>query len=159
MVYVEGSMLSERESCGVEDAVRNEVIEPADIPTDFLCPITLELMEIPMKSPYGHVFEQKAIQRWLNWPLAPAGTCPLTRRLLRYRDLTPYDRLLTEIDSWRAEHLESNSLQQTGAAAPRQTGAEYSRWRNLKLSDLIREYEEIVGLSSEGTGKVGHSAC
>jgi len=40
--------------------------ELVDIPKDFLCPITLEMMENPVIAADGHSYEKAAIVHWLE---------------------------------------------------------------------------------------------
>lgn len=49
----------------------------------FCCPISLEIMENPVITPYGHCFEKKCIEEWLK----KHDYCPLTMKTLRSRDL------------------------------------------------------------------------
>jgi U-box domain len=73
--------------------------ESITIPPEFVCPITLEIMEFPMRSPHGHVFERAAIQTWLA---GGGNVCPLTRRPLH--SLSPDYRLLSQIHIWRVHY-------------------------------------------------------
>jgi U-box domain len=73
--------------------------ESIAIPPEFVCPITLEIMEFPMRSPHGHVFERAAIQSWLA---SGENVCPLTRRPLH--SLSPDYRLLSKIHIWRVHY-------------------------------------------------------
>jgi hypothetical protein len=47
--------------------------------TDALCPITLDVMQTPVRTRCGHIFELDAIS---NWVLQGNGLCPLCRRQL-----------------------------------------------------------------------------
>ena len=38
--------------------------DPEDAPSDFLCPISHELMVDPVSPLCGHTFERKAIEQW-----------------------------------------------------------------------------------------------
>jgi U-box domain len=129
------------------------------IPAEFLCPITLEKMEFPMRSPYGHVFERADIRKWLSFSLEQTGhsTCPLTRRNLRYCELSPDYRLLSQIYLWQAEHGKIISTQETWTLeelhqfyyVPRLSLAEFTKRRNYELMQLLKEYEESIGMTAE----------
>jgi U-box domain len=67
------------------------------IPSEFLCPITLEIMVSPLMSRYGHNFEHEAIVEWID---SSGGTCPLTRQRMRLRDLVPNKGLSDKIAMW-----------------------------------------------------------
>jgi len=43
-------------------------------PTDFICPITTEIMSDPVMAADGHAYDRYAIERWL----ATKSTSPLT---------------------------------------------------------------------------------
>jgi U-box domain len=67
------------------------------VPAEYICPITLELMEFPLASKYGHNFERAAIVEWIG----SGETCPITRKQLKISDLIHNRALLAEIRSWR----------------------------------------------------------
>jgi hypothetical protein len=68
-----------------------------DVPQDFLCPITLQVMNLPLISRHGHNFERSAILKWLGH----SSLCPLTRKPLRPSDLFPNCHLEQRIRFWR----------------------------------------------------------
>ena len=45
---------------------------PAEVPSHFLCPISLQIMRDPVTLPTGISYDRAAISRWLAAP-APAG--------------------------------------------------------------------------------------
>jgi U-box domain len=142
-----------------KSAADSETDHLISIPAEFLCPITLEKMEFPMRSPYGHVFERAAIRKWLSFSLEQAGhsTCPLTRRNLLYCELSPDYRLLSQIYLWQAEHGKTISTEETWTLqelhqfyyAPRLSLAEFTKRRNYELMQMIKEYEESIGMTAE----------
>ncbi|KAL6614111.1 hypothetical protein ACP70R_036381 [Stipagrostis hirtigluma subsp. patula] len=73
---------------------------PAEVPSHFLCPISLQLMRDPVTLPTGISYDRAAISRWL----AAAGrTCPVTRLPLAPEpQLTPNHTLRRLIHSWLA---------------------------------------------------------
>ncbi|CAB9511221.1 Putative E3 ubiquitin-protein ligase LIN [Seminavis robusta] len=74
------------------------MMNEADIPGDYICPLTLELMEDPLVSRYGHSFEREAILEWLN---LGNTECPLTKKPLTASGLIPNERLRARIVGWR----------------------------------------------------------
>jgi U-box domain len=72
-----------------------------NVPTEFLCPITMEIMDYPVLSRYGHNFERSAIVAWIE---EGSGVCPMTRLPLTMRDLINNNALLHEIEQWRQEN-------------------------------------------------------
>ena len=55
-----------------------------DIPDEFLCPITQEMMENPVVAADGHTYERAAIVQWLQGH----RTSPLTNERLKHDTLT-----------------------------------------------------------------------
>lgn len=72
-----------------------------DIPRSFLCPIGCEIMARPVIIPEtGHTFEEANILRWLS----TNDTCPVTKRRLTSKLLTPNYGLRDIIEKWAEEH-------------------------------------------------------
>jgi U-box domain len=69
-----------------------------NIPTEFVCPITMEIMVHPVATRYGQNFERSALVAWLD---QGADECPLTRKPLRMRDLINNHHLAQKIRSWK----------------------------------------------------------
>jgi U-box domain len=72
-----------------------------NVPTEFLCPITMEIMDYPVLSRHGHNFERSAIVAWIE---EGSGVCPMTRLPLTMRDLINNNALLQEIEQWRQDN-------------------------------------------------------
>ena len=72
-----------------------------DVPHDFLCPITHELMVDPLMTRTGLSFDREAIMKWLA---EHDHTCPLTRQPLRASDLVPNRYLERKIAMWCEEN-------------------------------------------------------
>ncbi|KAI3667661.1 hypothetical protein L6452_42730 [Arctium lappa] len=68
------------------------------IPNEFLCPITLQVMEDPVFVSTGQTYERLAIQTWIQ---AGNGTCPKTGQFLTNTTLTPNYALRYLIVQWR----------------------------------------------------------
>jgi U-box domain len=71
------------------------------IPEEFICRITLEIMEHPLVSRRGCSFERAAIAAWLR---QGHNQCPLTRTTLRASDMIHNNHLAARIAKWRAAH-------------------------------------------------------
>jgi U-box domain len=89
-------------SLAKETATKNRAALCIDIPRNFLCPITMEIMEFPMRTPHGHNFERDAIRKWLAQ--SRDGLCPLTRRKLSYKSLLRDYQMMSQIHMWRVYH-------------------------------------------------------
>ena len=72
-----------------------------EIPEDFLCPITHEIMRDPIVNKEGRAFERTAICDWLR---ASKGTCPLTRKPIKICDFVSYRMLQLKIQLWIQEN-------------------------------------------------------
>jgi hypothetical protein len=87
-----------------------------EIPSEFVCPITMEIMVHPLVSRYGQNFERSAIVEWLE---QGSGECPLTRKPLKMSDLIHNNYLATRIHLW----CKANGVPHEG---PDRTGDEIS---------------------------------
>ena len=67
-------------------------------PSEYLCPITQEIMVDPVSTSDGHTYERAAIRRWL----ARKHTSPLTGAVLTSTTLVPNHVLRKLIDDFRA---------------------------------------------------------
>ena len=65
---------------------------------DLCCPITMEMLVDPVKTPYGHCFERSAIVHWVQ----DNGTCPLTRQRLSVDQLKPASDIIEKMARLRA---------------------------------------------------------
>eukprot|EP00538_Stauroneis_constricta_P002648 CAMPEP_0119562122 /NCGR_PEP_ID=MMETSP1352-20130426/19537_1 /TAXON_ID=265584 /ORGANISM="Stauroneis constricta, Strain CCMP1120" /LENGTH=285 /DNA_ID=CAMNT_0007610469 /DNA_START=384 /DNA_END=1241 /DNA_ORIENTATION=- len=71
------------------------------VPEEFKCGITLEIMSDPLMNRDGINYEREAIMEWLN---RGNDSCPLTRRPLSYSKLVPNAQLRLKIDQWKLQH-------------------------------------------------------
>jgi hypothetical protein len=67
--------------CGVVafDELYGRYVYMGGVSTDALCPITLDVMQTPVRTRCGHIFEMDALSKWV---LEGNGLCPLCRRQL-----------------------------------------------------------------------------
>ena len=76
--------------------------DPDSPPSNFICPLTLEIMSDPLMTCKNHLnFERSAIVEWLN---RGNTTCPLTREPLSYGKLVPNAALRLQIEQWKRDH-------------------------------------------------------
>ena len=69
------------------------------IPSEFLCPISMELMEDPVLCADGQTYERKHIMEWLQ----RSPTSPITRQPLDARMIHPNYALKSSITRWKAD--------------------------------------------------------
>ena len=82
-----------------------------EVPEEFMCPLTLEIMLCPVVNRQGINYEKSAIISWLSQPNA---TCPLTRKPLALSDFIPNVRLQQKIHDWR--QAQGEDLTETAAS-------------------------------------------
>ena len=67
-----------------------------DIPPQFLCPITQELIQDPVSTLCGHTFERAAIEQWFEGH----GTCPADNLPVGVKKVTPNYSLKSSIEDF-----------------------------------------------------------
>ncbi len=77
------------------------------IPANYICPLTLQLMEDPVQDSCGHTFERRAILEWLDRSNHHESVCPISRKPLLHLG---FGRISTDRsrDSIPSNDLESN---------------------------------------------------
>jgi hypothetical protein len=53
------------------------------IPDEFLCPLTLEIMQQPVMTRWGHNFERDVLMKWMQYH----SHCPMTRNPISLKDV------------------------------------------------------------------------
>ena len=74
--------------------------ETIEIPENFICPITQELMTDPVVTRYGNSFERGAIIEWI----AKGKDCPLTRQPLSLSGIITNHSLRSQIRQWQVKN-------------------------------------------------------
>ena len=78
------------------------------VPVDFVCPLTLELMEDPVYVDDGCVYERTAIETY--FARREEAPCPLDRNLIHRNQIMPHHFLKRRIALWR----EQNRIEEPG---------------------------------------------
>ena len=73
---------------------------PADLEERLCCPISLEIMNDPVVTPYGHTFERKNIEEYIT----NHGICPITRAPLKLGTLAPNYTVRDVLEQLNATH-------------------------------------------------------
>ncbi|CAM8880285.1 hypothetical protein QQ045_019130 [Rhodiola kirilowii] len=77
-------------------------MEDIDIPSFFLCPISLDIMKDPVTVPTGITYDRTSIEKWLY--TSKNNTCPVTKQLISDPNsetfITPNHTLRRLIQSW-----------------------------------------------------------
>ncbi|KAL6484625.1 hypothetical protein MHYP_G00066700 [Metynnis hypsauchen] len=93
------------ESLGLRGKVMRKIEElksaviGSDVPDEFLCPITREVMKEPVMAADGYSYEREAIKSWIN---TSNHSSPMTNLPLHSTILTPNRTLKMAIDRWKA---------------------------------------------------------
>lgn len=74
--------------------------DDALIPEEFLCPLTLDIMQQPVMTRWGHNFERHALMKWME----SHDHCPLTRNPIALKDVITNRALQARILQWQHEH-------------------------------------------------------
>ena len=85
-----------KKTCGAAPARPGQA--PRQAPSQFICPITHEIMTDPVTTADGHAYERAAIEQWLR----TNDTSPLTGARLPNRNLVtvhPLRQLIAEFNS------------------------------------------------------------
>ncbi len=100
-----------------------------DVPEEFLCPITQELMINPLMSRTGINYEKSAIMEWIS---NHNNTCPMTRQPLRACDLIHNRNLQSKICIWCA----ANGMEEACKEMPFNPNC---RCHNINRTDYVNE--------------------
>ncbi|XP_059311381.1 E3 ubiquitin-protein ligase PUB23-like [Lycium ferocissimum] len=73
-------------------------MEEIEVPSYFLCPISMEVMRDPVTISTGITYDRENIEKWLF--SCKHTTCPVTNQDLKFTDLTPNHNLRRVIQSW-----------------------------------------------------------
>lgn len=76
-------------------------MDDPDVPSFFICPISLQIMKDPVTISTGMTFDRDSIVKWLF--LYHKSICPITRQPLSDHNLTPNSNLLRLIYSWHTQ--------------------------------------------------------
>lgn len=71
-----------------------------EIPEQFICPITQELMQDPVVTKYGQSYERSAILEWIS----QGKDCPLTRQPLTLGGIITNHPLRSKIRQWQVKN-------------------------------------------------------
>lgn len=73
---------------------------------EFMCPISRDIMNEPVKTKYGHTFENVCIKEWIK----NEKNCPITRKPLYKNDLKINNDLKNQIDNWKNDNIKYKTL-------------------------------------------------
>lgn len=76
---------------------QSQICSPVPIPSDFCCPLSLELMTDPVIVASGQTYERAFIKKWIDLGLF---VCPKTRQTLAHTTLIPNYTVKALIANW-----------------------------------------------------------
>lgn len=105
----------------------NSVVAKAtrDPPLSFLCPITREIMRLPVFTADGHTYDRKAIEEWFS---RGKITSPVTGEHLYTHHLVPNFALRGSIEEWRKSSGTDWSCDSKPVVSPSQTHTHMSKF-------------------------------
>ena len=78
--------------------------EEGSAPPEFTCPITQDVMKVPVVAQDGHSYEEFAIQEWFD---KGKRTSPVTREHMADITLRPNHQLKSQIEAWKDQSVSS----------------------------------------------------
>uniref|UniRef100_A0A0D9V7A1 RING-type E3 ubiquitin transferase n=1 Tax=Leersia perrieri TaxID=77586 RepID=A0A0D9V7A1_9ORYZ len=136
------------------DVVEAEDGEPPSPPSDFRCPISLDLMRDPVVVASGQTYDRESIDRWFG---SGKSTCPKTGQVLANLELVPNKALKNLISKWcrekgvAMEACEASKSEQAQAVAANKAALEAAR---MTASFLVRKLS--VSFSPDAANRVVH---
>ncbi|CAK7342043.1 unnamed protein product [Dovyalis caffra] len=73
-------------------------MEDIEVPSFFICPISLQIMKDPVIVPTGITYDRESIEKWLF--SGKNDTCPVTKQVISDCEVTPNHTLRRLIQSW-----------------------------------------------------------
>jgi len=80
------ALVQEKKEKKAKSKIRIESRSVVECPDDMRCAIDGKVAINPVRSPYGHLFEQKTLDRWMK---NCGSVCPVTQQPLRLEDCQP----------------------------------------------------------------------
>ncbi|KFK24677.1 hypothetical protein AALP_AA8G010800 [Arabis alpina] len=128
------------------DFRRYTSISDANIPADFRCPITLELMRDPVVVSTGQTYDRESIDLWIQ---SGHSSCPKTGQILKHTNLIANRALKNLIVMWCRDQKIPFELYGDGEPAPCKEAEEFTRMMVLFLIDKL-SLRSAVAESSNG---------
>jgi Mg-chelatase subunit ChlD len=123
-----------------------------DVPSEFLCPITYEVMMDPVTLSDGHTYERTAIEQWLQ----THNTSPLSNRPAYTTDLKPNYALRSAIERFLAANPTAVGVSGSQQAPVDRTFRARTDGQHLFVECLEQEPLEVVTiLVNDVSGSMG----
>ncbi|CAJ1399357.1 unnamed protein product [Effrenium voratum] len=111
--------------------------QASEVPNEFLCPISQQVMEDPVITADGHTYDRAQIERWLR----DQATSPITGEQLQHKNLVPNHSLRKLIMDTVAD---AGRTSQSAIEAPLPSGPDVSNvtWRGPEEQQASQEPQE-----------------
>lgn len=132
----------------------------AEPPIDFICPISLELMQDPVVATTGMTYDRSSIEEW--WFKFNNHTCPTTGQKVDSTFLVPNVHMRKQIHQWLQDNPDSlNSPGQQDKAAAAAAAALQRHAERLHSSDPGTQLQALDMLldSCSGEAEGGQAYC
>ncbi|KAK8968764.1 U-box domain-containing protein 17 [Platanthera guangdongensis] len=140
--------LSRSSSWSVATSPRLSNSTVLNIPDEFRCPITLDLMKEPVIVATGHTYDRSSISRWLN---SGHQNCPKSGQKLIHMALIPNYSLKSLIEQWCKENNVPSTLWQRPAAAEAAVTADHISETRAAIEAVRMTAEFLVGKLAMGS--------
>ncbi|KAJ0983888.1 hypothetical protein J5N97_002244 [Dioscorea zingiberensis] len=117
-----------------------------NVPDEFRCPITLDLMRDPVIVASGHTYDRSSIARWIN---SGHHTCPKSGQKLIHMALIPNYALRSLITQWGKENNVPSSFWERDAGGSHGSGATPNAGQMFDHLSATRTATETVRMTAE----------
>ncbi|CAI9105780.1 OLC1v1004793C1 [Oldenlandia corymbosa var. corymbosa] len=124
-------------------------MDEIEIPSHFICPISMQLMRDPVIVATGMTYDRESIEKWLY--SCKNNICPMTKLELPTKDLTPNHTLRRLIQAWCMVNS-SNGIERIPTPKPQVDKSQILKLineakRSAKVDDQIRCLKKLRSIS------------
>jgi len=116
------------------------MIAQSNVPSEYMCPITTEIMEDPVILADGRSYERSAIVRWLT----TSKRSPMTGETLEHSTVLPNINLKALIEDWKDTHTVAAAVREEETAMQELPRSDFAAFRS-RLQAAFQEQEDGIG--------------
>lgn len=94
---INNNIINELNSVNTPFTLAQENLYEEDVPKYYICPLTKNIMKVPVITPYGNSYEKSAIENWIE----THQNDPMTKEHLTKNDIFPNYQLKIIIEKYR----------------------------------------------------------
>lgn len=136
----------------------DKIDRTAEIPDQFICPISSELMKDPVVLITGETYDRRFIESLFN---SGNRTCPRTQQIISDLSLTPNNLLRRMISAWCADHGITNAVVDDGVVVTREDRDRLTRLLNMisngAPAEAIKELRKLTRMHSSHRAMLGEN--